>query len=302
MINLTHKNTLIVIAGPTGIGKTALAIDVAKHFNTEIVSADSRQFYKELKIGAAFPNRKELSAVKHHFIGNLSITDEYNVSKYEQDALQTLETIFTTHTTAVLVGGSGLYLDAVCKGIDELPDPDPELRESIKTLFYENGITALQSKLKLLDPEYYNQVDRDNPKRLMRAIEVCITTGKTYTSLRLSNPKPRNFNIVKIGLFTDREVMYWRINQRTDKMIKDGLIDEAFSLLSFRNYNALNTVGYKELFNYFDKTITLEEAIDKIKINTRRYAKRQLTWFNKDKEIIWIDINNIKNIYDVLNF
>ncbi len=302
MINLTHKNTLIVIAGPTGIGKTALAIDVAKHFNTEIVSADSRQFYKELKIGAAFPNRKELSAVKHHFIGNLSITDEYNVSKYEQDALQTLETIFTTQTTAVLVGGSGLYLDAVCKGIDELPDPDPELRESIKTLFYENGITALQSKLKLLDPEYYNQVDRDNPKRLMRAIEVCITTGKTYTSLRLSNPKPRNFNIVKIGLFTDREVMYWRINQRTDKMIKDGLIDEAFSLLSFRNYNALNTVGYKELFNYFDKTITLEEAIDKIKINTRRYAKRQLTWFNKDKEIIWIDINNIKNIYDVLNF
>jgi len=302
MINLTHKNTLIVIAGPTGIGKTALAIDVAKHFNTEIVSADSRQFYKELKIGAAFPNRKELSAVKHHFIGNLSITDEYNVSKYEQDALQTLETIFTTQTTAVLVGGSGLYLDAVCKGIDELPDPDPELRESIKTLFYENGITALQSKLKLLDPEYYNQVDRDNPKRLMRAIEVCITTGKTYTSLRLSNPKPRNFNIVKIGLFTDREVMYWRINQRTDKMIKDGLIEEAFSLLSFRNYNALNTVGYKELFNYFDKTITLEEAIDKIKINTRRYAKRQLTWFNKDKEIIWIDINNIKNIYDVLNF
>lgn len=302
MINLTHKNTLIVIAGPTGIGKTALAIDVAKHFNTEIVSADSRQFYKELKIGAAFPNRKELSAVKHHFIGNLSITDEYNVSKYEQDALQTLETIFTTQTTAVLVGGSGLYLDAVCKGIDELPDPDPELRESIKTLFYENGITALQSKLKLLDPEYYNQVDRDNPKRLMRAIEVCITTGKTYTSLRLSNPKPRNFNIIKIGLFTDREVMYWRINQRTDKMIKDGLIDEAFSLLSFRNYNALNTVGYKELFNYFDKTLTLEEAIDKIKINTRRYAKRQLTWFNKDKNIIWIDINNIKNIYDVLNF
>ncbi|MEI6823393.1 MAG: tRNA (adenosine(37)-N6)-dimethylallyltransferase MiaA [Bacteroidota bacterium] len=302
MINLTHKNTLIVIAGPTGIGKTALAIDVAMHFNTEIVSADSRQFYKELKIGAAFPNRKELSAVKHHFIGNLSITDEYNVSKYEQDALQTLETIFTTQTTAVLVGGSGLYLDAVCKGIDELPDPDPELRESIKTLFYENGITALQSKLKLLDPEYYNQVDRDNPKRLMRAIEVCITTGKTYTSLRLSNPKPRDFNIIKIGLFTDREVMYWRINQRTDKMIKDGLIDEAFSLLSFRNYNALNTVGYKELFNYFDKTLTLEEAIDKIKINTRRYAKRQLTWFNKDKNIIWIDINNIKNIYDVLNF
>ena len=302
MINLTHKNTLIVIAGPTGIGKTALAIDVAKHFNTEIVSADSRQFYKELKIGAAFPNHKELSVVKHHFIGNLSITDEYNVSKYEQDALQTLETIFTTHNTAVLVGGSGLYLDAVCKGIDELPDPDPELRESIKTLFNENGITALQSKLKLLDPEYYNQVDRDNPKRLMRAIEVCITTGKTYTSLRLSNPKPRNFNIIKIGLFTDREVMYWRINQRTDKMIKDGLIEEAYSLLPYRNYNSLNTVGYKELFNYFDKTITLEEAIDKIKIHTRRYAKRQLTWFNKDDKIIWIDINNIKNIYDVLNF
>ena len=302
MINLTHKNTLIVIAGPTGIGKTALAIDVAKHFNTEIVSADSRQFYKELKIGAAFPNHKELSVVKHHFIGNLSITDEYNVSKYEQDALQTLETIFTTHNTAVLVGGSGLYLDAVCKGIDELPDPDLELRESIKTLFNENGITALQSKLKLLDPEYYNQVDRDNPKRLMRAIEVCITTGKTYTSLRLSNPKPRNFNIIKIGLFTDREVMYWRINQRTDKMIKDGLIEEAYSLLPYRNYNSLNTVGYKELFNYFDKTITLEEAIDKIKIHTRRYAKRQLTWFNKDDKIIWIDINNIKNIYDVLNF
>ena len=232
----------------------------------------------------------------------MSITDEYNVSKYEQEALKTIETIFKTHDNVILVGGSGLYIDAVCKGIDDLPDPDPELRDSIKTLFNEDGITTLQSKLKLLDPEYYNKVDLANPKRLMRAIEVCLTTGRTYTSLRLSNPKPRDFNIIKIGLFSDRELMYQRINERTDKMIKEGLIEEAYSLLLFRNYNALNTVGYKELFNYFDKKINLEEAVDKIKINTRRYAKRQLTWFNKDNKIIWLDLNNIKKIYDVLNF
>ncbi len=302
MTELSHKKTLIVIAGPTGIGKTALAIDVAKHFNTEIISADSRQFYRELKIGVASPDKSELSAVKHHFIGNLSISDEYNVSKYEQDALATIKNLFINHDTAVLVGGSGLYIDAVCKGIDELPDPDPELRESIKNLFNEEGIEALRFKLKLLDPEYYNQVDLANPKRLMRAIEVCLTTNQTFTSLRLSNPKTRDFNIVKIGLFTDRELMYDRINQRTDKMIKDGLIEEAYNLIPYKNYNALNTVGYKELFNYFDKKTTLEEAIDKIKVNTRRYAKRQLTWFRKDAKINWIDTNNIKEVYNVFNF
>ena len=300
MADNIHKKTLIVVAGPTGIGKTALAIELANHYNTEIISADSRQFYKELKIGTASPDAEELAAAKHHFIGNLSITDDYNVSKYEQDALQTLNTIFNQNDIAILVGGSGLYIDAVCKGIDDLPDPEPELREEIKKLYEEEGIAALRFKLKLLDPEFYHQVDLANPKRLIRALEVCLTTGQKYSDLRLSNPKSREFNIQKFGLFSERELMYERINLRTDKMIAQGFIEEAYSLLPFRAYNALNTVGYKELFNYFDNSMTLEEAVDKIKINTRRYAKRQLTWFRKDKDIIWIDREDVKKIYDFL--
>lgn len=287
MINKTTDKTLIVVIGPTAVGKTAMAIEIAQHFNTEIISADSRQFYKELKIGVASPSEVELKSAKHHFIGNLSINDSYNVSKFETEALKCLENIFINNNYAVLVGGSGLYIDAVCKGIDDLPDPEENLREEIKENFKNHGIEYLRNQLKILDYEYYNQVDLANPKRLMRAIEVCLTTGKTFTSLRINQQKPRDFNIIKIGLELPRDVLYERINKRVDLMIKEGLENEVNSLVSHKNLNALNTVGYKEIFDYLEGKTSFEFAIEKIKINSRRYAKRQLTWYKRDDEINW---------------
>ncbi|MFZ4741386.1 MAG: tRNA (adenosine(37)-N6)-dimethylallyltransferase MiaA, partial [Bacteroidales bacterium] len=281
-----------VIIGPTAVGKTAMAIKVAKLLGTEIISADSRQFYKELNIGVAKPSTEELAVAPHYFIGNISITDNYNVSKYEIEALQCLDEIFRKKDTAVLVGGSGLYIDAVCKGIDELPDPEEELREDIKYLFASEGIEALRSQLKILDPVYYNEVDLANPKRIMRAIEVCLTTGKPYSSLRINKQLPRNFNIVKIGLTKEREQLYDIINQRVDVMMEVGLLNEVKGLLAFKDLNALNTVGYKELFAYLADDCSLDEAIEKIKINSRRYAKRQLTWFRRYDDINWFDANN----------
>ncbi|MFZ4401031.1 MAG: tRNA (adenosine(37)-N6)-dimethylallyltransferase MiaA [Bacteroidales bacterium] len=293
--------TLIVIIGPTAVGKTDLAIKVARQFDTEIISADSRQFFRELSIGVASPSPEELLAAKHHFIGNLSINVDYNVSKYETEALQCLEEIFTTKDMAVLVGGSGLYIDAVCKGIDELPDPEITLREDIKQLFANEGIDALRSQLRILDPVYYNEVDLANPKRLMRAIEVCLTTGKTFSSLRIHQHSPRSFNIIKIGLNRERELLYSNINNRVDLMIEMGLIEEVKSLLPYKDFNALNTVGYKEIFAFLEGKYSQESAIEKIKINSRRYAKRQLTWFRRYEDIKWFDANSVMEIISYLN-
>ncbi len=281
------KNKLLVILGPTAIGKTKLAIDIAKTFDAEIISADSRQFYKELKIGVAAPTDEELKVVKHHFVGNLSINEYYNVSKFENEVLEFLNGYFQNKRYAVMASGSGLHIDAVCKGIDELPDPDDNLRKQLKNTFNNDGFKPLLKQLKQLDPEYYKIVDLNNPNRIMRALEVCLKTGKTYTSLRNNKPKKRDFEIIKIGLNRLREELFEIIENRVDKMIEQGLLDEVKGLLKYKNLNALNTVGYKEIFDYFDGNCTLDQAIEKIKTNTRRYAKRQLTWFKKDKSIHW---------------
>ncbi len=293
-------NTLIVIVGPTAIGKTSVSIEIAKHFNTEIISADSRQFYKELKIGTAVPTKDELNTVKHYFIGNLSINDYYNVYNFEVDAIQVLEKIFLNNKYAILTGGSGLYIGALCSGIDLLPDVDEELRADVKKQFEEFGIAHLRKVLKKLDPEYYNEIDLANPKRLMRAIEICLNTGEKYSELRKNKIKERNFNIVKIGLNKDRKELYNTINKRVDIMLENGLIKEAKSLYKYKDLNALNTVGYKELFHCFDNSIDVNEGIEKIKTNSRRYAKRQLTWFRRDNEIQWFHPSEFQKIIDFI--
>ena len=279
--------TLIALIGPTAIGKTRMAIELARYFNTDIISADSRQFYQTLKIGTAAPTPEELSAAKHHFVGHISIEDYYNVSRFEKDVLALLPDLFAKKPVSILTGGSGLYIDAVCKGIDDLPDPDDKLRNEIKNWHTEKGLVFLQEKLKELDPEYFEIVDKANPNRLKRALEVCIATGQTYTSLRRNQSKVRDFNIIKIGLNRPRNELFENISKRTDQMINDGLLDEVKSLAKYRQHNALNTVGYKEMFDYLDGKITFERAIENIKTNTRRYAKRQLTWFKRDTEIKW---------------
>ncbi len=292
------KNKLIVIAGPTAIGKTSKAIQLAQSLNCEIISADSRQFYKELKIGVAAPSSEELNTVEHHFIGHLSIADYYNVSRYEQDVLQFLKSYFELHQHAILVGGSGLYIDAVCKGIDKLPDPDEDLRKQLKDTFIKEGLVPLRLQLEELDPEYYQIVDLNNPNRILRAIEVCISTGQTYTSLRQNSAKSRDFEIVKIGLDRPREELFQIIEARVDKMIELGLVEEVKSLDQFKELNALNTVGYKEIFNYLDGEWSLDKAIEKIKTHTRRYAKRQLTWFRKDEDIKWFHPHDMDEIIE----
>ena len=290
------KSTLIVILGPTASGKTGVAIRLAKHFHTEIISADSRQFYREIPIGTAAPTSEQMEEIPHHFVGQRSITEDYNVSQFEKEVLELLAEKFKEKEVMLMVGGSGLYIDAVCKGIDDLPDPDPNLRKDLNQLFESKGITALQELLKQLDPEYFDQVDINNPKRLLRAIEVCKQTGKKYSELRLNQPAERDFRIIKIGLEMPREQLIQQIHHRTDEMMKHGLLEEAKSMLSHRNLNALNTVGYKELFAYFDAAWTLDLAIEKIKTNTRRYAKRQMTWFKRDKEIQWFSPENSDDI------
>ena len=281
------KQFLIVLLGPTAVGKTKVAIDVARRLNSEIISADSRQFYGDLKIGTAAPSREELEAVKHHFVGQLGIEDYYNVSSFELQVLDFLKGYFKTRNMAVLAGGSGLYIDAVCRGIDQLPDVDESLRAALKKELAENGPESLRLKLKMLDPDYYAVVDLGNPNRILRALEVCIMTGKTYSSLRKNKPQKRDFEIIKVGLNRPREELVEIIHHRVDKMIEDGLVEEARRLLPHRQQNALNTVGYKEIFQVLDGNWTLDMAVEKIKTNTRRYAKRQMTWFNKDKEIRW---------------
>lgn len=290
------KPFLIVVLGPTAIGKTATGIKVAQHFDTEIVSADSRQIYREMKIGTAVPDEQTLNCAKHHFIHSHSIHDYYNASKFEEEALQKLDEIFRNHRVAVVVGGSMLYIDALCKGIDDLPTVDLQIRKQLIEKFEQQGIESLRFDLKRLDPDYYQTVDLRNPKRLLHALEICIMTGKPYSSFRTQPRKLRPFNIIKIGLNTDRAVLYERINRRVDQMVEDELEQEARMLYPFRHINALNTVGYKEWFDYFDGQMTYSETIDKIKSNTRRYARKQLTWFRNDPEINWFDIANESEI------
>lgn len=293
---MTAKPLLIVIAGPTAVGKTALSIRLAQYLQTEILSADSRQFFREMSIGTARPDKKEMQGIPHHFTGHLSISESYNVSDFEQDSVALLEQLFQKKNTAVMVGGSGLYIKAVCEGIDTLPDPDPDLRQQLVRSYENEGIEILQKRLFELDRPYYHEVDKHNPKRLMRAIEVCETTGKKYSDLRLQQPKPRPFRILKIGLELPRQELFERIHQRTDKMMEHGLLEEAKRLAPFRRLNALNTVGYKELFRYLDGTINLEQAVTDIKTNTRRYAKRQMTWFKKDTEFTWYHPSQLHEI------
>lgn len=286
---MSHElKTLIVIAGPTASGKTAMAIELANKLKTEILSADSRQFYKEMAIGTAKPTPEELKQAKHHFIDSHSITEIFSVGDFERQGLAVIENIFKIHDTTIMVGGSGLYIKAICEGFDELPTASPEIRSRLNREFEERGITYLQEILKLADPVYYGQVDLNNPQRLIRALEVFEHTGVPLSAYRKSATNPRPFRIIKIGIDLPREVLYQRINQRVDEMIQQGLVEEVSTLLPHRHLNALNTVGYSELFDYFDGKTDLETAIALIKQNTRRFAKRQMTWFRKDKEIRWL--------------
>ena len=277
----TKPQTLFVIVGPTAVGKTSLGIRLALQLGCPIISADSRQFYKEMKIGTAVPTASELAQVRHYFIGNKSVTESYNISQYENDFLELIPELFSIYPSLVMVGGSGLYVNAVCNGIDDMPDTDPVIRNQLNDLLKNEGIGILQQRLLELDPDYYNEVDLKNPVRLQRALEVCLQTGKPYSQFRMKVKKERDFNIVKVGITLDKAVLNNQIEIRVDNMMEAGLLDEVRSLLSFRHFNALNTVGYKELFSYFDGAITLEQAVLNIKTNTRQYAKRQLTWLEK---------------------
>lgn len=280
-------NTLIVIVGPTAVGKTNLCLDLAQKLNTEIISADSRQIYKEMHIGTALPDDEALNKVTHHFIGVKSIHDYYTAGMFEMEVLDLLQKRFKEKKVMIMTGGSGLYINAVCNGIDALPQADAEIRNKLIKQYKEEGITSIRNQLKLLDPEAYQKIDLKNPKRMLKALEITLTTGKPYSSFLTRKKKTRPFHTLKIGLKRNRNELYERINKRVDQMIEQGLIEEARELYPHKNLNPLNTVGYKELFEYFDGTISLQEAIRLIKRNTRRYAKRQLTWFARDKEIEW---------------
>ncbi|MDF4222087.1 tRNA (adenosine(37)-N6)-dimethylallyltransferase MiaA [Maribacter sp. M208] len=282
---------LISVVGPTAIGKTKLAILLAQHYNTEIISADSRQFFKEMNIGTAVPSLEELSQAKHHFIQHKSISEQYTVGDFEREAIDKLSHLFKTHDVVIMVGGSGLYVNAVTDGLNDFPNIDPSIREDLNKELAEKGIEALQVKLKQLDPVYFEKVDIQNPQRVIRALEVTIGSGSTYSSF-LNKPKPeREFKVVSIGLKADRPIIYERINQRVDLMMDAGLLQEVEGLADFKDLNALQTVGYKELFKYFSGEWTLEFAISEIKKNTRRFAKRQLTWFLRNKNTKWIDFD-----------
>ncbi|HNZ69063.1 MAG: tRNA (adenosine(37)-N6)-dimethylallyltransferase MiaA [Prolixibacteraceae bacterium] len=280
-------STLVVIAGPTGVGKTRVSLETARHFGTEILSADSRQMYREMRIGTAVPSMEELALVRHHFIGNLSISDYYNASRYEEEAIALLNRLFRRSPVVVLTGGSMLYVDAVCNGIDDLPTIDPLIRDQLLRQYHREGIGSLRELVRQLDPEYYRTVDPDNPKRLLHALEICMMTGKPYSSFLKREKKQRSFRILKCGLNMDRKSLYEQINRRVDEMVAAGLEEEARGLLPFRSLNALNTVGYREWFSFFDGACTREETIAQIKSNTRRYARKQLTWFRRDQAITW---------------
>ena len=279
--------TLFVLIGPTGVGKTALSLSIAEMLGCDIVSADSRQMYADLKIGTAAPTGKELARVRHHFVGQLALTDYYSAARYEEEAMKCLNNLFQTNDHALLTGGSMMYVDAVCKGIDDIPTVDEETRAFMMERYDKEGLEPLCAELRLLDPEYYRIVDLKNPKRVIHALEICHMTGRTYTSYRTQSCKERPFRIVKIGLRREREELYERINRRVDIMMEEGLLDEVKSVLPYRHLNSLNTVGYKELFMYLDGECSLNFAIEKIKQNSRIYSRKQMTWFKRDTDIHW---------------
>ena len=292
--------TLIVITGPTAVGKTQLCLDIARHFDIPIINADSRQIYKELSIGTAQPSAEEQQLVRHYFVGTLSLEDYYSASLFEQQVLALLGKLFQTSDYALMAGGSMMYIDAVCDGIDDIPTIDDETRATMKQRLADEGLEKLCEELHRLDPEYYEIVDRQNPKRVVHALEICTMTGRTYTSFRKREKKDRPFRIINIGLNRDREELYNRINARVDKMMQQGLLEEAQNLFRMRELNALNTVGYKELFEYFNGRWSLDEAVERIKGNTRRYARKQLTWYKKDPLIRWFHPDQKKDIIDYI--
>ncbi len=291
-------NTLLVLMGPTGVGKTELSLQIAEQLKSPVLSADSRQIYKQMAIGTAAPTDEQQKRVSHYFVGILEPEDYYSASQFEEEAVPLIENLLQTVPVVVMTGGSMMYIDAVCKGIDEIPTIDEKLREEVYALYQKEGLDAIRSRLKILDPVFYNQVDLKNPKRVIHALEVCLMSGKPYSSLRTNPRKERNFNIVKIGVTRNREELYGRINLRVNKMIEEGLVEEARKLYPKRHLNSLNTVGYKELFEYFDGNCTLDFAIEKIKQHSRNYARKQMTWFKKDKGIKWINLSD--NTSDVV--
>ena len=281
------KKTLIVLVGPTGVGKTDTSLDIARHFGTPVINADSRQLYAELPIGTAAPTKEQQQHARHYFVGTLHLTDYYNAAMFEHDVTTLAEELFKERDVCLMSGGSMMYIDAVCNGIDDIPTIDEDIRNAVKDELKEKGLESLCERLKALDPEYYAIVDRNNPRRIVHAIEICVQTGNTYTSLRTRKKKERPFDIVKVGLTRDREELYDRINRRTLTMMDMGLLKEAESVYPLRGHNALNTVGYKELFDYFDGSIPLEEAIRRIQSHTREYCRKQQTWFKRDANIRW---------------
>ena len=291
-----NKKILLTVVGPTAIGKTSLAIDLALHFGTEIISCDSRQFFKEMSIGTAVPSSEELAQVKHHFIQHKSIFDTYSVGDFERDAITLLKELFKQHNVVIMVGGSGLYADTVVYGLDDFPEVSPEIRNELNELYQKQGITYLQTRLKDLDPIQYTQIDVQNPQRMMRALEVCIASGKPYSSFLNKKETLRDFTNITIGLTAEREVVYNRINDRVELMLENGLLIEAQTLFPHKKLNALQTVGYRELFNFFEGKTSLDFAIEEIKKNTRRFAKRQYTWFHKNKDINWFEINQLDKL------
>ncbi len=294
-------NTLIVLLGPTGVGKTELSLRVASHVGSPIISADSRQLYKELVIGTAAPTAEQLARIKHYFVGTLSLTDYYNASQFEEEVLLCLENLFQSTSNVVMTGGSMMYIDAVCNGIDELPTVSQEIRTNLMKRFEVEGLDPIQEDLKRLDPQHYNEVDLNNYKRVIHALEICLMTGRSYSELRTNTKKTRPFRIIKIGLTRDREELCDRINARVDQMMRDGLLEEARHVYPYKHLNSLNTVGYKEMFNYLDGEWPLDFAIEKIKRNSRVYARKQMTWFKRDKEINWFHPDNIEGILTFLD-
>ena len=292
---------LIVLIGPTGVGKTELSLRIAEKYGAEIISSDSRQIYKNIPIGTAAATEEQMARVPHHFVGFLELTEYFSAYRFEDEVMAFLENYFAAHDNALMTGGSMMYIDAVCKGIDEMPSVDPEVREEVIAEYKEKGLDHMLARLKALDPEYYDIVDRNNPKRVIHGVEICLTTGNTFTSYRSNTIKKRPFNIIKIGLIREREELYSRINQRVDEMIEAGLIDEVKSVSEYKNLNALNTVGYKEIFKFLDGEWTLDFAIEKIKQNSRIYSRKQMTWFRKDDTIKWFNPEDEASIMEYID-